>query len=179
MKRQKKKGKPTTKAKAPRAPVVEDHLSAKDGVDRRRFLISARNWGVAAFAVGGTGWFVADGFAKTAQELDLSTLGNGIPAVVQIHDPECPKCLALQREARDAVCEIGEHQLQYKVANIRQPSGRKLANEHGVSHVTLLLMDGKGNRTMILRGENTSENLAYVFEDHVEKYGAKSEPDAG
>ena len=171
MKRQKKKTKVPTKAKVPQPTTTEQHIPGKDGVDRRRFLTSLRNWGIASFAVGGTGWFVADGFAKTAQELDLTTIGNGIPAVVQIHDPECPKCLALQREARDAVCEIGEHQLQYKVANIRRPSGRKLANEHGVGHVTLLLMDGDGNRMMTLRGENTSGNLFYVFDRHVKKYG--------
>jgi len=176
MKRQKKNAKPLGKAKASQSAPSESPASATRGFSRRRVLTGIRNWGIAAAAVGGSGWFVVDGFAKTAIELDLSTIGNGIPAVVQIHDPNCPTCRALQKEARAAMCEFSEAQLQYKVANIRQPEGRKLANAHGVGHVTLLLLDGNGNRMTTLRGENTAENLTYAFERHVKKYGATPVP---
>ena len=33
----------------------------------------------------------------TIREGDLSQIGNGTPTVVQIHDPQCPRCVALVR----------------------------------------------------------------------------------
>ena len=55
-------------------------------------------------------------------------------------------------------CEI-----QYLVANIRQTEGRELAAAHGVSHVTLLLFDGEGNRRGVLAGERSSDLLLVEF----------------
>jgi len=138
---------------------------------RRRILIKARNGGIAALALGGGGWFAVNEVRATMREHDLSQIGNGVPAIVQIHDPQCPRCVTLQREARDAICGFEEGQLQFLVANIRTAKGRTLADAHGVGHVTLLLFDAEGTRRGVLTGANNSEFLAHEFRRHVNRYG--------
>lgn len=136
---------------------------------RREFFSSLSNFGLIAAAGGGVGWFLIDEVCATTRENDLTRLGNGIPAVVQIHDPECPRCRALQKQARDAMSNFSENELQYLVANIRLAKGRQLATKHGVGHVTLLLFDGKGNRRRILAGQNSSDFLENAFRNHLAK----------
>ena len=134
---------------------------------RREFLATLSNAGLIVAASGGVGWYLIDEVCATTRENDLTRIGNGIPAVVQIHDPECPRCRALQKEARDAMSGFNENELQYLVANIRLTKGRQLATKHGVGHITLLLFDGKGNRRGVLVGQNTSDYLEDAFRDHV------------
>jgi hypothetical protein len=134
---------------------------------RRKFLATLSNAGLILAAGGGAGWFFIDEVCATTREIDLTRIGNGIPAVVQIHDPECPRCRALQKEARRAMSNFNENELQYLVANIRSANGRRLANKHRVGHVTLLLFDGKGKRRGILSGPNSSDYLETAFRDHL------------
>lgn len=170
MKRQKQKSKHLkTKNQNGKAPA---QASGK-APTRRDFFNKVRNGVIAAVVVGGGGWFVADEVMATVQEHDLTKLGNGVPTVVQIHDPQCPKCVALQREARKALENFEEDQLQYLVANIRSPEGRALAATHGVSHVTLLLFDAAGKNRQVLAGQNRSDYLTEAFQKHVDKYGRR------
>lgn len=170
MKRQKHKAKRNTgrKTKAQPAAVNADGVE-KSGYSatRRDFLRKMSSRGLIVAAVGGAGWFLVEEVRATIREEDLSRIGNGIPAVVQIHDPQCPRCAALQREAREALAEFDEGELQYLVANIRSAKGRKLANAHGVGHITLLLFDGDGQRRDVLVGPNTAENLEHAFRGHL------------
>jgi len=87
--------------------------------------------------------------------------------VVQIHDPNCSLCLALQKETRAAIKEFDDGEIQFLVANIRDARGKKLATEHGVGHVTLLLFDGKGKRREIMRGSNDRAVLEPAFRQFV------------
>lgn len=141
---------------------------------RRDMLTNVAIYGVVGGVVAGGGWYLIDDVMAKSAEMDLSTIGNGVPAVVQIHDPECPRCRALQREARKAMDAFSDGELQFLVANIRQPDGRRLANHHGVGHVTMLLLDGDGNRQATLVGENSSHNLETAFRAHVDRYGSAS-----
>ena len=140
---------------------------------RRDFLATVSNFGLLAAAGGGASWYLMDEVCATTREHDLTRIGNGIPAVVQIHDPECSICAALQREARKAVANFGDDELQFLVANIRQQKGRNLANKHRVRHITLLIFDGKGNRRAVLTGPNTSENLTEAFKSYAKGAPAK------
>jgi hypothetical protein len=124
-------------------------------------------------AATGGGWYLVDNFVSTLQELDLSKIGNGIPAVVQIHDPECPRCRELQKQAREAMESFDSNELQYLVANIRQDKGRELAETQRVGHVTLLLFDGNGKRQGILVGVNPSKQLVSTFRRHIKRHGRK------
>jgi len=172
MKRRKRKPQQRKKAEAPAPPTAAE--AAEAAPSRRQFLGKLRNGGIAALVVGGGGWVVVKDVQATMREHDLTRIGNGTPAVVQIHDPECSKCVALQREARDALCEIGEAKLQFLVANIRTEKGSALASAHGVAHVTLLLFDAEGKRRDILVGPRGSEELNNAFLGHLARYGKGS-----
>ncbi|MEM8951332.1 MAG: thioredoxin domain-containing protein, partial [Pseudomonadota bacterium] len=125
------------------------------------------NSALAVAAVGGVGWYVVSEVRAGIEEGDLSKIGNGIPTIVQIHDPQCPTCQALQREAREALDQFEDGELQYLVANIRQDKGQRFAAKHGVPHVTLLLFDGAGEHRHTLSGPNTAQNLERAFRQHL------------
>lgn len=168
MKRQKRRNKPRNRATA--KPQARTGMSTATP-SRRGFLRKVRNGAVATLVVGTGGWFLIGKVRATMREQDLTQIGNGNPTVVQIHDPQCPQCAALQRETRAALCEVGSSDLQYVVANIRSTEGRQLAAAHGVGHVTLLLFDGEGNRRAILAGPNNSAYLTDIFRSHLKRYG--------
>lgn len=138
----------------------------------RRELFSKFQYGaVATLALGGFGWFMVEEATAMFEENDLTRVGNGIPTIVQIHDPQCPKCVALQRETREALESFDDGQLQYLVANIKRSTGQDFAAAHNVGHVTLLLFDGAGRRRQILVGPNESHYLTNAFQSHLDKYG--------
>lgn len=120
-------------------------------------------WGILGAVVLAGGVYAISHVSATIAELDLTKLGNGMPTIVQIHDPNCPRCVELQGEARDALAEFDDGELQYLVANIRSDDGRDFANEHGVGHVTLILFDGEGRRRNVLVGNNSSATLIREF----------------
>ncbi|MEM8752848.1 MAG: hypothetical protein AAGF90_07720 [Pseudomonadota bacterium] len=134
----------------------------------RREALAAAKWkigGAAAFGLGG--FLLFDHFAATAAEHDLSRIGLGVPAVVQIHDPQCPQCAAFQREARTALSGFDEDELLYLVANIRTSSGQALAARYGAPHVTILLFDGDGAMRQVVPGPAPADRLRDAFEAHV------------
>lgn len=139
----------------------------EDHTNRRDFMSRFRNSALAIAAVGGLGWYVVSEVRAGIEEADLSKIGNGIPTIVQIHDPQCPTCQALQREARAALNQFEDGELQYLVANIRQEKGQRFASRHGVPHVTLLLFDGAGEHRHTLSGPNTADNLERAFRQHL------------
>jgi len=145
--------------------------ASENAPTRRALLKNLRTGAIATIVGGGAGWLLINEVRATIREKDLSRIGNGIPAVVQIHDPQCPRCVALQRQARDALCNFSESELQYLVADIRSAEGRKLAAAHGVGHVTLLVFDGSGKRHAVLAGPNKSEHLADAFRRHLAAFG--------
>ncbi len=142
--------------------------SAADGngptdKSRRRFLGFTRNGAIAVVAAGGAGFLLVEHVRGTMREHDFSRIGNGTPTVVQIHDPQCSMCLALQRETRKALGQFNDSEIDYVVANIRSADGKRLANQYRVPHVTLLLFDGDGVRQATLTGQRKSRELAVAF----------------
>lgn len=130
----------------------------------RRSVIARFGYGAAGFAVlGGAGVWGVRHVRAIEAEHDLSRLGRGVPAVVQVHDPQCPVCLALQRQTRKALRDFGEDEIIYLVANIRTPGGSGFAARHGVPHVTLLLFDGQGNLRDTLQGPREADALRPAF----------------
>jgi len=168
MTRQKKNDKHSNKKKRNQPKTGS---ATKKASTRRDFFATVRNGAIAAAVVGGGTWFVVDEVMATLGEHDLAKLGNGIPTVVQIHDPQCPLCVALQRQARKALDNFDKGELQYLVANIKSKEGRAFATAHGVPHVTLLLFDAKGKQQQVLSGPNQSGYLTDVFRQHLEKFG--------
>ena len=133
--------------------------SRSDAVNRRHLLRLARNVLIAGGLVGGGGYALARTVLTTMYEHDLDRIGNGRPTVVQIHDPSCSMCMALQRETRKALERIEGDPVDYVVANISTPEGRNFAASHGVQHVTLLLFDAGGDLRDVLVGERRSYQI--------------------
>lgn len=130
----------------------------------RRELIQNLTYGaIGVGIIGGGGYYFVSGVRASIVEGDLSKIGNGVPTIVQIHDPGCPKCRSLQQSTRNALAELDDGAVQYLVANIKGPEGRQFANTHGVGHVTLLLFDGAGKRRDVIRGEQHSDYLLQFF----------------
>lgn len=159
MKKQKRKATPK-KGKGPAAPRAK-------GRSRREILLLARNIGIGAVVLGGIGYYSVSTVMATHAELDLTRIGNGTPTVVQIHDPQCRQCQLLQTETREALGAFSEEDLTYLVANIRTAPGRRLASQHGVGHVTLLLFDGRGELRDTIHGVTDSAVLEAQFALHV------------
>ena len=164
MKRQKRKTSPKKK-QSPNAETLSATSPSprQRARSRRDFLQNIGYGAVGVAAIGGGGWYFVSSVQAGIAEQDLSRLGNGIATVVQIHDPQCPRCRALQKEVREALAELDGDEIQYLVANIRQPEGRAMATAHGVGHVTLLLFDGSGTRRGVLVGETRSDILLGEF----------------
>ncbi|MEM7496495.1 MAG: hypothetical protein AAF371_00720 [Pseudomonadota bacterium] len=138
---------------------------------RREILMMARNIAIGLGVAGGIGYVSARSVMASIAEHDLDRIGDGTPAIVQIHDPECALCRSLQVATREALAEMeaagdGEG-LTYLVANIKTDEGRQLASRHGVGHVTLLLFDGRGRLRHTIRGQRTPQTLRIAFERHL------------
>jgi hypothetical protein len=166
MKRQTRKPKNIRKQTAEQAKAIEESLQKEN---RREFLLKVRNGAMVAALVSGAGWYVATEVNASIQEQDLSRIGNGIATVVQIHDPQCSQCAALQKETREAFSAFDDNELQYLVANIRSTEGRQFAAKHRVRHVTLLLFDANGKRRDVLVGPNQAKDLERIFRRHVKR----------
>ncbi len=132
-------------------------------IGRRRFLSLARNGAIGALAVGGVGFLFVRHVQGSMREHDLSRIGNGTPTVVQVHDPQCSLCLALQRQTRQAMKRFDDDEIDYVIANIRSADGRNFAQQYGVPHVTLLLFDANGVHRGTLSGQRRSDELATAF----------------
>lgn len=166
MKKQRRSSR-TTRKGATLAGPTRGTQTAVAGVSRRDMLRRIRNGAVAAGVLSLGGWGVAHSYQSHVERHDLSVIGNGIPTVVQIHDPQCATCRALQKQATRAAQGFDADALQLRVANIRSDEGRALADRHGVPHVTLLLFDAQGELRHVLRGLRESDDLAREFRAHV------------
>ncbi|MBV6633777.1 MAG: thioredoxin family protein [Alphaproteobacteria bacterium] len=168
MKRKKQKKQKPAKA-SPAAATPNQPPEQGPGSSRRDLLLKVRDYGAIALVLGGGGYFLADSFVAGAQEHDLSQIGNGMPTIVQIHDPQCPSCRALQKEVRAALADFDDSEVQYLVANIRTDEGGRFANYHRVQHVTLVLLDGNGNRREVLTGQRPASSLRQAFRKHIDE----------
>ena len=95
-------------------------------------------------------------------EHDLSVIGNGLPTVVQIHDPNCPLCRQLKKNTETALQKYGDT-IQYRIADIGTTKGKVFANRHKVKHVTLLLFDDTGEHQQTITGVREPDGLRHSF----------------
>ncbi|MFK7963276.1 MAG: hypothetical protein AB8C46_04840 [Burkholderiaceae bacterium] len=158
-------------AKETQKPLSDGANSAPKRPDRRTSLKRFRNGALLMAGLGTGSFYIGSSVLAGIEEGDLTQIGNGKPTIVQIHDPQCPTCRALQREARLALEKFDEGQLQYLVANIRKEDGKALAAKHRVQHVTLLLLDGAGRRSEVITGLTKSAYLEQAFRRHLRRAG--------
>jgi hypothetical protein len=154
------------KTKSTHAQTTEFAVNAATP-NRRDFLKYLRVGGIGALILGGGGYYGISTVNASIAEHDLSKIGNGTPAVVQIHDPQCPVCRALQKEVRHALKQFENGEMEYLVADIRTSEGADLANAYVVPHITLLLFDGNGQMLKVLRGSKKHDELYAEFKSHL------------
>jgi hypothetical protein len=161
MKKSKKTKSPAVKRAAPAA--AQSGRPDPADTSRRAFITKARNWGIGFAVLGGAGFGVAQMARGTAEAHDLTRITNGKPTIVQIHDPQCTLCVALQRETKRALRSFDDEQLDYVIANVTSAKGRAFASRYRVGHVTLLLFDETGTLQNTLHGQYDSEELREEF----------------
>lgn len=136
-------------------------------IDRRHALKTGTFYGVAGLlAIGGAGWFARD-FRSKLLETQLGDIGNGIPTVLQIHDPQCSLCAQLQRQTRKALARFDAGAVQFRVADITTSQGAAASARYGVAHVTLVLLCGRGDVRHIVEGVTPADELARLFARHL------------
>lgn len=133
---------------------------------RRDMLKLLRNGALGVAAVGGAGYWATGSFQAYAAEHDLSRMGQGAAAIVQVHDPHCAICTALQKQTRAALKAFDDCGLIYLVADINTPEGASLAARHGVPHVTLLFFDSEGELLRSVNGMHSEAQLTSMIADH-------------
>ena len=153
MKRKKKQNKQTKVS-----PI--DTFKSMDPQKKRRFLLKSG----AAVLVAGFGGGAVMAYDKNRRELhDLSSIVNGSPVVVQIHDPNCPTCRCLKSRSLTAL--EGLDGVQFRLADIFTPEGKAIQRKYGVQTITLLLFDGEGKHIQTIVGLQELDQLKAVFED--------------
>ncbi len=169
-KQRKNKGVPGKKNNRPKPDPIQ---TGTDGVstDRRRMLRLLGNAGIAAAVVGGVGYYTVSSIQASISEADLGKIGNGRPAIVQIHDPNCGLCRTLQSQTRGVLDAFDAEKFEYLVANIKTRKGSDLAIRYSVPHVTLLLFDPNGEMVRIVRGPVSTPNLRSVIAAHLNRHG--------
>ena len=133
---------------------------------RRDTLKLFGNGALGLVAAGGAGYWATGSFRAYAAEHDLGRVGQGSPVIVQVHDPQCPVCTALQKQTRAALDDFDDCGLVYLVADIKTQEGAAFAARYGVPHVTLLLFDGFGELVTTVRGMHSSDQLGAMFAQH-------------
>ena len=134
--------------------------------ERRSFLSMAGTIAVGVVVLGGLGFWGAKTVQASMIERDLTNIGQGTPAIVQVHDVQCQTCIALQREVRAALADIEEDTLDYRVADLNSNDGLLFASTYGAGHSTLLFFDADGNLTQQHVGPSDRVTLARAFEAH-------------
>lgn len=160
-------GKEARKRAAPAEAAAPVASAAKRSVERRETLRRIRDWGLIVALVGAVVWWAVDDVQASRAEQDLTRIGDGSPSIVQVHDPNCSSCLALQSEVRAALSDFEDGELRYLVANLNTTAGRAFANQHGVGHVTLVLFDAQGRKRDVMTGVTAAPTLKTAFRRHV------------
>ena len=138
----------------------------KRKLSRRSLMANLALVGGGVIVLGGGGIAFGMDFRRKLAEGDLSRIGDGTPTIVQIHDPSCQLCQALQRETRAALSDCDEG-FTYLVANITTADGAAFQRRMGQPHVTLALLDGDGTPVHFINGVTPAETLKDAFQTHL------------
>ena len=128
---------------------------------------------IASVVVVGAGTAIHRQDVQARDLHDLSAIGKGMPAVVQVHDPSCPLCRRLMGATRTAIEDFPG--IAYRVADITTDAGRSFQAKYDVPKITLLLFDAKGRHVETLNGVRDADMLRELF---AETFGDSATQDA-
>lgn len=138
--------------------------SAKTRIASGKAIMTRRNalrLLVAVPFVGTVGAAIHKWDVDTRERHDLSVIGTGTPAIVQIHDPSCQPCRRLMANTKKAI--DGGDSVLYRIADITTREGKQFQLKHNGQKVTLLLFNSKGRLVDTVRGVTPVENLKHRF----------------
>ncbi len=159
---QKKSGKARQKARKGKATTVTAKpLTRRESMGRLGVFAA-----IGLLVAGGVWWSVSSVRADQFEQ-DLSRLGQGTPAIVQVHDPNCAPCLVLERETRAALKGFDDAELTYLVASLNTTTGQAFAARHGAGYATLLFFDADAQLTRRLRAPADRADLTVAFRSHI------------
>lgn len=115
-------------------------------VSRRKLMMVV---GGLVLAIGGMATLHA--VDKQRRELhDLTVIGNGAPAIVQVHSPSCSVCRRLKSVTSSAMEDLPG--VNFRLADITTPEGRAFGEKYNLPQTTLLLFNAEGEHRHTLRG---------------------------
>ncbi|MEX2443025.1 MAG: hypothetical protein WD492_05445 [Alkalispirochaeta sp.] len=131
---------------------------------RRRTMVGVV---VALLGVGAVATVIAVANGEDRRARDLSLVGTGVPAVVQVHDITCPVCTELRANVESIEGEFSDDELVIRVADIATDEGLTFARQHTSNRrVTLLFLDGDGDLVDEQVGLRSPQELREVFVEH-------------
>lgn len=92
---------------------------------------------------------------------DLTSVGQGRPTIVQVHDPACQICKRLMNNTRKALKDRDD--IVYRVADITTSDGAEFQQKHHSAITTLLLFDENGKRVGTVQGVTPVNELKDRF----------------
>lgn len=102
------------------------------------------------------------------QIYDLSQVGTGVPAVVQVHDFTCPVCTELRETVDGIQGEFDDSELMIRIADVFREDGLAFAARYtNARRATLLFIDGNGELAFERSGETSAAVLRDLFERHM------------
>lgn len=140
---------------------------------RRDFMKLGRNAAIAVPIVGVAGFFGVRSVQATIRETDLTRVGLGSASIVQIHDPTCGLCTTLQKQTRKVMKGYDTDRYEFLVADVKTGDGALFAATYNASITTLLLFDGGGDLTEIVRGPIATDQLEDILAAHMKTHGRK------
>jgi len=93
---------------------------------------------------------------------DLTVIGKGKPAAVQVFDPNSVSSLDLM-EAFNKVRGEYEGRIEFLLADLNRDEGKQFAQTHGVGSNTLVLFGPDGSKVGTVPGPQNAEALKKLF----------------
>jgi len=137
---------------------------------RRDVLGLVKKAALAVPVLGAVGYFSVTSVQASLAEADLTRIADGLPSVVQIHDPQCSLCQTLQKQTRRVLRGMPDESYTYLVADIKTQAGLAFATRFRATHVTLLLFDARGEMMEVVRGPIALSELSRIITVHMDKY---------
>ncbi|NBB90268.1 MAG: hypothetical protein GVY23_03560 [Spirochaetes bacterium] len=99
---------------------------------------------------------------------DLTAVGLGVPAVVQVHDATCPVCSELRANVESIEGDYSDDELLIRIADVHTDKGAAFASRHTMARrATLLFLNGEGELVDVRSGAIPSEDLKLLFSRHI------------
>lgn len=150
----------TTKPQARSATVKSGSKSG--GKTRRNFI----KLGVLLVGGGAAAASLHAYDRKKTRNHDLSVIGNGTPAIIQMHDPGCPTCRRLKGAVEQTM--KGVDTVNVRIADLSTKKGREFQTRYNYPKTTLLFFDADGKHRHTMSGVQTPEAIKNAIRVHIQ-----------